>query len=242
MLCDVIEGHQNSFDHNILLKIAKDAGVVSLCSARRDASYDMRFYPILTFLTFETALPAVISWSWPFGVQINIFRILSTRGTRWCCWFSSSLISSKVTRKQTLCENLSREYVFVSPDTLNSSHLRIFSPLSLLIWCCQLVSSDTDIPSHLMRAARLIWADKLVSTLPDAGRRGRRLPRVLRRCYPCAEGAERQLLSPCAFGTVGTPSQDPRKGGRPPLWIRTCPSPKTWYFVIYLLHIDAGWS
>ena len=46
--------------------------------------------------------PEVNWWPWPYEVMISIFLCVSTRGSRWCCYFCSNSVSSKVIGTKSL--------------------------------------------------------------------------------------------------------------------------------------------
>ena len=85
--CDVIKGHQNVFFlyYSFALKRATTSRMVSLCSVHQDASKDK----------------CMCCWLWTYKVSIYIFRCVSIRGSRWYCYFCSSMVGSKVVIKNS---------------------------------------------------------------------------------------------------------------------------------------------
>lgn len=78
--CKVMWRHQRSpavFANNSVQEQDTDAWMVSLCSARQDASNDIHD-------DLEVTWPEVNLWPWPFEVNIYIIRCGLTRGSRWC--------------------------------------------------------------------------------------------------------------------------------------------------------------
>ena len=69
--------------------------MVSLCSAHQDASNSIH-------VDLKVTWPEVNHWPRPDAVIMCIFRCVSIRGSRWCCYFCSSTVSSKVIGKKKL--------------------------------------------------------------------------------------------------------------------------------------------
>ena len=95
-------GHQQFFANNFWLKRDTEAGLVSLCFSRRDASDDMQHDLFWWPWPWPWPWPEVKFWPWPFKVKRYIFRSLSTSWTRWChFYFRISIIKKVITEKQS---------------------------------------------------------------------------------------------------------------------------------------------
>ena len=96
-LLRVIQGHIRSnsfFCLKLLIKWRCTLGMVSICFFCKDASTDIQYDPLGS--TRDLTWPDIKFWHCPFKVDMEIFRRVSTRGTRCCQNYYTSLLSSKL--------------------------------------------------------------------------------------------------------------------------------------------------
>ena len=104
---EVTWGHKPFFANNFWLKRDTEAGFVSLCFSRRDASDDMQHDLFWWPWPWPWPWPEVKFWPWPFKVKRYIFWTLSTSWTRWCHFYLRiSIIKKVINEKRSRCKTI----------------------------------------------------------------------------------------------------------------------------------------
>ena len=103
---DVIKSHQKCHQ-----KVTKSHKKMSIDLHRKELQHRaflivfnlssrIEWYTFWPWGQIKVTRPEVASCFWPYEVSICVFRCISTRGSRWCYYFWSSLFSLKVICKK----------------------------------------------------------------------------------------------------------------------------------------------